>query len=232
MIKFLVDSDLHFRRNIRNDKLDHVKKITNLCNQEKINALICPGDLTNNGWNGKHILCWYYGGKEDQLTPLKKQYVDILSQKLPVYLCGGNHDYYVPWPYITHPVINYIKERHGAKYYSFDIQTLHFICLDRYPDKYGIKFLQKDLEKYKDRDIIIIFHYNLIGPYSNWWKENEKEIFYNTIKNHNIIALIVGHWHTSRVDEWKGYKVIYGAGSKIAKCTYDVYEKNLDVSFI
>ncbi len=233
MINFLVDSDLHFKDNvIRKAKYDHVQNITDLCQKQTISALICPGDLTNNGWDGSKFLFWKYGGKEDQLTPLKEQYVNPLSKLLQVYLCGGNHDYYVPWPYIVHPVLDYIKEKHGSQRYSFDIDVIHFICLDRCPDKAGIKFLKEDLKKNSDKIIIIFFHYNLTGKWSDYWSEKDKEKFYNIIKYYNVKALIVGHSHISRTSQWKGYLVISAGSKQIALCRYDKEKNELDVEYI
>lgn len=227
---FLVDSDIHFTDTIRSYKSDHVKKIIDLCQTEKIDALICPGDLTDDGWDGANMCGWYYGGKQDQLTPLKEQYVEPLDKHLPVYLCAGNHDYYVPRPYIVHPVLKYIRQRHGAQRYSFDINDLHFICLDRYPDILGMSFLRLDLLKNSDKNIVIFFHYNFTGEMSDWWSEKVKSEFYSVIQGYNIVALLVGHHHISVYTQWRGYKVIMGAGSAFAKCTYKNGE--LDVEFI
>jgi len=228
MTTFLVDSDIHFTNTIRSYKSDHVKKITDLCQREKINALICPGDLTDSGGNGAHIFCWYYGGRQDQLTPLKKQYVEILDKHLPVYLCAGNHDYNVPRPYIVHPVLKYIRQRHGAQRYSFELNDLHFICLDKCPNKEGMAFLRRDLKENVGKNIVIFFHYNLTGDYSDWWSIKEKEDFYATIKDYNIVALLVGHHHISTLTEWKGYKVVMAAAAAFAKCTYADGELNVE----
>jgi predicted MPP superfamily phosphohydrolase len=227
---FLVDSDLHFTNQIRSYKKNHVEKIINLCQNQNINALICPGDLTNNGWDGANMCGWYYGGKQDQLTPLKEQYVKPLEYYLPVYLCAGNHDYYVPRPYIVHPVLKYIREKHGAQRYSFDINDLHFICLDRYPDKESMKFLKRDLSEHQNKNIIIFFHYNFTGEMSDWWSNKTKDKFYDAIQGYNIVALLVGHHHISIYTQWRGYKVIMGAAGAFAKCTYK--DGDLKVEFI
>lgn len=222
MLTFLVDSDLHFEHEIKSYKRDHVNKIKKLCETDKIDALICPGDLTENGWDGSHLFCWKYGGEYSQLAPLKEQYVEPLEKVLPVYLCHGNHDEYVPKPYLKHGVIDYIKKRHGDKRYSFDKKDVHFICLAKYPDKDSIKFLKKDLEENCDKDtpIIIFFHYNLVGSYSDWWTDEEKETLYETVCGYNIIAFLVGHHHVTFQTEWKGYKVVTGAAAALSKCTY------------
>jgi predicted MPP superfamily phosphohydrolase len=228
MTTFIVDSDIHFKHQIKPYKSNHVEKIIELTRKEKINAVICPGDLTDNGWDGKHLFCRKYGGDYDQLTPLKTQFVEPLEKYVPVYLCVGNHDYYVPKPYIHHGVLDYIIKKHGALIYSFDINDLHFICLGKYPDKSAIKFLKQNL--HKDKNIIIYFHFNLDGPWSDWWTVAEKDVFAQTINGYNIIALLVGHCHISQITEWRGFKVVMGAAESFAKCTWKSGE--LDIKFI
>lgn len=229
-ITFLLDSDLHFKYGIIEYKSDHVNKIIEQVSKEKIDALICAGDLTNNGWDGSHILCWKYGGEYDQLSPLKEQFVEPLEKHLPVYLCHGNHDKYVPRPYIHHGVLNYIKKRHGGLMYSFDINDIHFVCLGMYPDKKALEYLKKDMEKNLDKNVVIFFHFNLVGQYSDWWSDEEKENFYNVIKNYKIVALLVGHIHISKIYNWKGYPVIVSSHRSIAKCS--ITNGQITVNFI
>lgn len=57
MIKVILDSDLHFKNNaIRPDKANDVAKILDVCTREVVDAVIVPGDLTNNGSSGKSFL--------------------------------------------------------------------------------------------------------------------------------------------------------------------------------
>lgn len=216
--KFAVVSDLHFTDRIKDNKTDYVEKLTALCEEEGVDAIICAGDLTDNGTNGGSLCCWNYGGKQDQLTPLKEQFVEPLEQHTNVYLCMGNHDTYVPWPYITHPVGNYIKKKHGALRYHFDHGIARFICLNIYPDKKGLAYLKENLSK--DKSNILFFHYNLTGSFSDWWTKKEKEAFYNTIKDYPIAGIICGHLHISSTSTWRDITVIQGAGSDIAVCEY------------
>ncbi len=107
---------------------------------------------------------------------------------------------------------------------------LHFICLGKYPDKSAIKFLKNDLKSNKDSKIVIFFHYNLTGKWSDWW--SEKERFYNVIKDYNIKAILVEHAHISRTSEWKDYLVVSAGSKKIAKCTYNISEDKIEVEYI
>lgn len=229
-VKFLVNSDLHFTDTIRGAMENNVAKIVAENDKGKIDALICPGDLTDMGWDGSHLFCWNYGGTQDQLGALISQYVTPLDKITKVYLGPGNHDTYVPWPYVTHPVLKYIKKRHGDIRYTFDIENLHFICVGIYPDQKGIQFLKSNLSTKKRN--VIFFHYNLEGPFSDFWTAAEKDVFYKTIKDHDILCIIIGHQHVSRTSNWKGYTVVSAAGSKIAKCEYDVKKDSLEVEYI
>ena len=217
-IKLIIDSDLHFeKKGIRPDKENHLGKIGTLTD---IDAMICSGDLTNNGWDGKSTLGWYYGGTEDEVTPLKN-FINFIETdyKIPVYICDGNHDQYVPWPYLHKAVRNYIEKKHGNLLYSWDLKGYHFICMSVYPNADRLEFLKKDLEKNKDKPIIIYFHYCLTGAWSDWWKDSEKIAFYNTIKDYKIRLIIVGHRHSNWLDSWNGIPVASGAGDKLVICT-------------
>jgi hypothetical protein len=75
-----------------------------------------------------------------------------------------------------------------------------------------MKFLKKVLTN--NEPTIIYFHYNLKGPFSNWFPEESKEIFFEFIKNYNNIKYIcVGHRHDSYVEHYEGFTILSGAGN-------------------
>ena len=232
MIKFFIESDIHFTKDgIRSDKR---KSVETMLKYDDVDVILCVGDLTDNGWDGGGILCWKYGGESDQLTPLKNDYIKPLYNRFRLLLCLGNHDYYVPKPYIHHPVVKYVKNRRNVSskftdsVYNTMIKDVMFICLGRYPDNKALKYFKKVAPL--DKRIVIFFHYNLSGPYSEWWNVDEKDKFHDTIKGYNIVCIAVGHYHISEVNEWRGYKVVSGAGSSIALCELD--GDNLSVTFV
>lgn len=223
-LNLIIHSDLHFTADgIRPDKASNISTIENM--HEPIDAIICAGDLTHSGHDGKNVCgLWYYGGKQDQVTPLRT-YIKKLEEIAPVYLCDGNHDGYVPWPYCHKGVRDLIEERHKSLLYSWDLhkegfaKSFHFICLSVYPDKDALKFLKADLKKNTDKYNVIYFHYNIEGRWSDWWTDVEKGAFYETIKDHNVKLIIVGHSHNNYLVKWNGINVASGAGSKVALCT-------------
>lgn len=244
---FIIDSDLHFGKSLdengnaiifQRNKKNHIEKILKLIkeNPDEIKAVICPGDLTEHGWNGA-LKC--ITKTPDELTPLKKEYVKPIEDVgVPVYLCVGNHDNTIPLPtpidYIYLPVYNYVVAKHGSLEYDFVIENIHFICMSVYPKKSKMKYLKKKMTEAIDEDkkIIIYFHYNLEGPFSDWFKVDLKkdyDAFFETIKPYrdHILALIVGHLHLTYDSEHKPYnddfkfRVISGAGYNAILCTYD-----------
>ncbi len=111
-------------------------------------------------------------------------------------------------------------------YYDKIINNIHFICLGLYPGPVELNFLKSCLtDKYKT---IIFFHYNVEGPFSDWFPENDKENFFNYIYNYtNILCICVGHRHESYVSYFlenkfsKKFKIISGAGEFPILCTIE-----------
>lgn len=230
MITFVHDSDIHFTdKGPRSDKKLNPDKIIEL----NPDFTIVTGDLTDNGYDGKSIGCFKYGGFSDQLSPLKDNYVHKLEDNgIPVYLCPGNHDR--GRPNICYKAVHrYIIKRHGGLKYSFERNGIKFICCGEYPD--DLKWLKKQLKKANDRPIFIYFHFNLIGPFSNWWSEKEKDKFYQVIKDYpNLQAILVGHWHRSENHtKWNNIRVIRSSGRGFTLIGFDIKEeKIIDVKFI
>lgn len=221
MITFIHDSDLHYNKNSSRKK-NNVKKILNI----SPDFVIVTGDLTDNGYDGSNFLCFNYGGDEDQLTPLKQKYVNVLDYNdIPVYLCDGNHDNgrnKIPYK----PVLNYIKKRHGGLNYIFEYNGVYFICCSVYPK--NIKWLKKKLNKTKYYPVFIYFHYNLKDKYSDWWSDKAKQKFYNTIKDYkNIKALLEGHFHNTKVYYWNEFLVIRSSGRHFGIIQFDLNKKEI-----
>lgn len=212
MLTFAHDSDLHYgERGLepREYKNLHPKSIID----SDAEFVIITGDLTDNGYDGSHLGCIQYGGDEDQVSPFIKHYVKpIKDAGKGVYMCAGNHDRgKKTWKIsIYSPINNLIRKEYGGLNYTFEKQGLKFVCCDKYPKK--LKWLKKQLVN-PFQPTIIFFHYNLVGPFSNWWSEKSKDKFYNVVKDCNIIALLFGHHHISKIGTWKGITTISSANS-------------------
>jgi predicted phosphodiesterase len=227
---FAVDSDIHYDSNgCRADKSDNVENIISSAGDlsNRVEFEIICGDLTNHGTDGT-TTCFFWGRdkskNQDEVGMFVNDYLKPVLTRMPVYLCAGNHDQYVPFPYLNKPVFNLIKAMHNDIMYSFDHKGVHFVCCHIYPDSKVLKWLAADLKRYVsvfDTPVIIYFHFNLQGPYSNWWSDIEKENFYQTIKSYNVRGILCGHIHETRMYTWKGIPVITAGGAGFVKCTYD-----------
>lgn len=230
---FAADSDLHFP-DLRSPKRANVSRIIS----SDVDFLIVAGDLTDHGTDGRGTFC--LPGGEDELGPFLDNYYDPISKHMKIYLCAGNHDNYVPKPYLHKPVMDLIKEKHGGLTYSFDYKGVHFACCHIYPDAKILKWLKKDLDKVEG-PIVIYFHYNLTGAYSNWWAkdkdedpelaEKRREEFFKVIANKDVKLIITGHSHVNmehrflpKAFEGKGhpgFKAIIVGGPGFALCDWD-----------
>ncbi len=128
----------------------------------------------------------------------------------PVWAATGNHDRV---PKIRRPVLDGVKERQGALVRSFEAGPMHFASLDLYPGRKTLEWLRKDLAAVPpERPIVLFLHYSILGPYSDWWKEEEKAAFRAEIGRRRVIGIFHGHWHGSEHYSWQGLDV-YGVGS-------------------
>ena len=113
----ILSSDLHFGYldylkdvGIRLDKIDHVHKIIQMKDEYNVQMVITAGDLTENGLDGRSILCWRKN-THDELTPMIDKWVTPLENAgIDVLLTIGNHDTYTGQPYVYKPVFEYIKK--------------------------------------------------------------------------------------------------------------------------
>jgi len=244
----ILSSDLHFGYidskhavSIRLDKIDHVQKIIKMKDEFNVEVVISAGDLTENGLNGKRILCWRKN-TFDELTPMINNWVKpIENAGINVLLTIGNHDTYTGQPYIYKPVFEYVRKKYNATCYPIinmdysgcytkNFHGILFISMGIYPK--NLKFLKKKLPKNKHSPIIIFYHYNTVDEaYSDWWSNKEKEDFYQVIKSFNILAIINGHIHTTYKKKWKGFTVLNGGGSKLIRMNME-NDKYINCDFI
>lgn len=163
-------------------------------------GVIITGDLTENGGKEEWALFEAMYGRSGSGGPLK----------FPVFEADGNHDRVRNWV-----VREQIAKRHGGRFYSFDWDDLHLICLGEAPDAAGIEFLKKDLQAV-DREvpIVLYLHFPLLGPFSeNWWSRQDGPAqLEKAIEGYNIVAIFHGHYHASGAYRWKGIDV-YNVGS-------------------
>lgn len=222
----LLLSDLHFEKQedgqikMRNKERFDIEKLKHLQQEKNLKLIISAGDLTDHGYGGNTC----FNRQEDELQPFIDEFVvPIEAIGLNLLLCGGNHDTYVKWPYICKPVLKYIKKKYNTTYsiinhnnsncYKREFMNITFISMGIYPK--NLSWLKKNLPNDKYKPIIIFFHYNIIEtePFSNWWKSSEKDKFFKTIKEHNIIALFHGHYHDTYKKTWNHIPIFNGSSA-------------------
>ena len=105
-----------------------------------------------------------------------------------------------------------------------------FISLGVYPK--NLKFLKKNLPGDTTAPVIIFYHYNTVNePHSDWWSDEEKENFYQVIKDSNILAIINGHIHLSYKKKWRGFTMLNGGGSRLVRMNMEG-DKYINEDFI
>ena len=164
-------------------------------------GVLIAGDLTDSGGEGE----WDEFAKQYGLTGRDS------PLKYPVFECTGNHDRH---RLIYRPVIDRVKSRHGGSLlYSWNWDDVHVVCLDLYPDAAALRWLRRDLAAVdRAAPVVIFFHYSILGPFSEWWSDRERDAFAEAIQGYNVVALFHGHYHGSEHYTWRGYDV-YNVGS-------------------
>lgn len=235
---FVADGDPQVGSETDSDGLPIVRKVkqnmgSRLIKYEKpIKFVICAGDLTSLGQDGKKILCWK-NGEYNQVGIFLNDYLNNIESKgIRVYCCPGNHDTYVAWPYWYKPVFNFLRRKYNANNdgcYMFEMSGVKFISLGIYPNKKNLDWLKDQIrDLFKGTPLIIFYHYNTVDsePYSDWWKDEEKEAFYQVIKDYNVQLIINGHYHASGKGMWHGIPVVRGSGHK--SCIIEMNDYSLE----
>ena len=207
-------------------------KLKNIGKYRAVDFMICAGDLTQNGLDGKgglKIGCFppiYHHRSIDELSIYIQDYEKKVESVCPLYVCPGNHDTYCDRPVIYKGVLKHIANKHGATYnpvfwkssgmYTFQHKGVKFISCGIYP--YNLNWLTRHLPKNKQDPIILFWHYNtLIGePFSDWWSTEEKEAFYRKIQEYNVLMIVNGHLHNTTLQYWHDIPIVKGAGSSLA----------------
>src|SRR3989344_677219 len=244
-IKFIVFGNTLCEDEPRKCSKEIVKRVSDLIDStgDEIKAVIIPGDLTYNGFDGSKIIGYEYGGDQDQLSTLHNKIIKVLEHKVRIYLCAGDHDYHVKWPKCRKPIFDYIKARHKGLRYEFNINkikgeekkiVLKFVCLHIYPNKKSREFLKKILLEHPTYAYILVFHYTPIG---NNIRTKDKKKLLKIISGYNIVAIICGHTHVSKSLTWmnedtrEDYLIILASGDKFALCEYNPEENIITIEY-
>ena len=154
---------------------------------------------------------------------LVDKFIEItMSLKYPLYVTTGNHDISVGGGLGKQ---GFIKKFNAAKdstsftagmpYYSFSPnEQFTFICFDgttdtvvtahgQIQDSKQFEWLKSELEKNKDKYVIIAGHFPLIEPYkskSHNFLEPDRSKFLDLINSYkNVLGVFTGHYHAARL---------------------------------
>lgn len=239
---FLHISDIHFLRkynkaesgynsifNNMTNPIEQIRKAVKKIEKEKLDFVIITGDLVEEGTS-------------DDYKVLKEN-LDTIFKGIPYIVTLGNHDnkeeFYKGWlneelkdiPYNTTMKIGDIK------IISFDNSEFH--NNNGIIDSNRCSWLRNELEKDKDKKVILMLHHHLLEEQFNLPQVSFDNEFKEIIKNSSIIAIFSGHTHhpykskfmdipyfTSGSLSFIGYnenngEVRFEENSKVNLCKYD-----------
>lgn len=215
-------------------------KLNRLATHEsKVDYALIPGDLTQNGIGEVNsvftklcCMCAPYYAKmdvdmdENELEKFQNTYLNQLRAHAEnVIMCHGNHDHAYTACY--KPVINYIRRQYGGTVYMRRNKNFNILVLGKYPNDSVIKWLRRQLRDLytntSENSLIVMFHFNLSGPFSDWWSDELKDRFDEVLQNYkqHVAFIAVGHIHSSYISEWRGYRVVNGSGDQYVSATID-----------
>jgi cytolysin (calcineurin-like family phosphatase) len=188
---------------------------------EKPRGVLVTGDLTDSGtgvnYDGKYLSIHTFDGFEDDY-PVKGSTGARIHY--PIFEGYGNHDVQKQ---TGDAVLKGIASRNANRgtpvnvsgnglHYSWDWDDVHFVNLNAYAGGAGdaresLAFLQKDLEArvgQSGKPVIIAQHYGFdkFSTEDRWWKQTERDAFYNVIKKYNIVGIFTGHDHICHRIVW------------------------------
>lgn len=153
--------------------------------------LVC-GDFVDGGPDGERNLAYYRNA--------------LRQTAIPSYEAIGNHD-------IQHQcVLDYVTERHGGRYYSFDCQGVHFVALcqtfDRTEqvealDEEQLHWLEADLAGLDEWTRVVVFAHDALDKVPNAYA------IAAVLAKANVVLALSGHTHgreirSGCVHDWNG----------------------------
>jgi cytolysin (calcineurin-like family phosphatase) len=190
---------------------------------EKPRGVLVTGDLTDSGssvnYDGKYLGIHVFDGFDDDY-PVKGGVGAHVHY--PVFEGYGNHDVQKQ---TGDAVIKGIASRNANRgtpvnvsgnglHYSWDWDDVHFVNLNAYAGGAGdardsLTFLQKDLAARvgdSGKPVVIMQHYGFdkFSTEDRWWKQAERDAFYDVIKKYNVAAIFTGHDHLCHRILWNG----------------------------
>lgn len=231
--RFVVDGDIHGQDDNGNLHLGKLKEYTTsriirYSSKKPVEFVLCCGDLTQHGDSGFPAIGTR---KRRELQAWKNLYeIPLETAGIEVLATVGNHDLTPESLRCYTGVSWYIAEKHGATKpigsctqwiagcWYFKKRGIHFLCCGVHPlcNPSWVKNKLKEIPT--SEPVFIWFHYNINIDelWADFWTVEEKEKFWQMIKNHNVIGIATGHNHSTLINLWHDIPIIRGSGSNIA----------------
>lgn len=127
---------------------------------------------------------------------------------------------------------NYVFKKNNYIFVAMDGSKQYFQSTNGYYTKEELAWLKKTLDKYKDKNIIILQHFPLLETSSQWLQTAKTEDYINLLKNYNNVKVIIsGHYDENKELKKDGiYHIITESYSNSG--AYKIIEIDLDYDFI
>jgi len=197
-IKFIQVTDSHYSGNNAYSKQVLERTVQDINKQSGISFIAFTGDNIDSA-------------NPDYL----KEFVHIINKlKYPYYIVIGNHDVFKNGGLSKERYIEIIRKNHfiyqpRKPNYVFEKNGFVFLVADGakevIPGAGGyfkddtLKWVDKQLKKYKDKPVVILQHFPLVEPkVIKSHRTYEAQKYLDLLKQHNnVIAVISGHYHTN-----------------------------------
>lgn len=107
------------------------------------------------------------------------------------------------------------RDNYPCPHYSWDWDDVHFAQVNNYPwwdtrsspghvSMRGLAWLAQDLRWHvgtSGRPVVIIHHFDG-SEGAPWWPDDQKDDYWDVIRNYNVVAILVGHKHPSAHQRW------------------------------
>ena len=221
-------------------KIEHWKDLVNsfeifedtvkyLNKEIKPDFVIHTGDITDKG------------GLDD----LKKSKKILDKLKCPYYACQGDHELKKTKDKGKKKEIYVYEKVFKKRYRSFNKKGWHFIMMGIYPTDKELKWLEKDLTKYKKKKVVFFTHRLVVAdPITIFAFKQVKipclmpkaEKVEKLLKKHgNVIMVLSGHVHTNLFITKKDTNTVFMATDAIGERPHEfkvfkVYEERIEIT--
>ena len=127
---------------------------------------------------------------------------------------------------------NYSFSRKGYRFIVMDGAKQYFQSTNGYYSKKELDWLDKELNKYKNENVIILQHFPILPTSSTWLNTAKTEDYFETLSKHKQVKMIIsGHYGNNTEIKKDGiYHIITESYSKNG--AYKIIHIDLDDNFI